>query len=80
MNGGAVKDERSPEKEAMDFRKADQEPLFLSAMAPPSFSPEDILSGFTECQGRWLAGKLVRCYDGFPQILVLECAWAMGEV
>jgi hypothetical protein len=27
MNGGAVSEERSPEKEAIDLRKLDQEPL-----------------------------------------------------
>ncbi len=42
MNGGAVRVERSPENEAMDLMKADQEPLFWADTPPPSFS--DIVS------------------------------------
>lgn len=43
MNGGAVKDDRSPEKLAIDFRNALHDPLFCADTAPPSFS--DILAG-----------------------------------
>jgi hypothetical protein len=43
MNGGAVKDERSPEKDAMDFKKAVQEPLFAAEIPSPSFSLEDMM-------------------------------------
>jgi hypothetical protein len=42
MNGGAVNDDRSPENEAMDFKKAVQEPLFCADTPPPSFSQEDM--------------------------------------
>ena len=40
MNGGAVKEDKSPEKDAMDFRKALHEPLFCAETPPPSFSLE----------------------------------------
>jgi len=57
MNGGAVRDERSPEKVAMDFRKAVQVPLFWAARASPSPFSElavDILDGLllmrAECE------------------------------
>lgn len=43
MKGGAVREERSPEKEAMDFRNALQEPRFWAETPAPSFSFEDIL-------------------------------------
>lgn len=36
MKGGAVRELRSPEKEAMDFRKADQEPRFWAEREEPS--------------------------------------------
>lgn len=42
MKGGAVRDDKSPLKEAMDLRNALQEPLFFSDTPPPSFSWEDI--------------------------------------
>jgi hypothetical protein len=42
MNGGAVKDERSPLKDAMDLRNALQDPLFCAETPPPSFSLEDM--------------------------------------
>lgn len=43
MNGGAVREERSPEKDAMDLRNALQEPRFCADMPAPSFSFEDIV-------------------------------------
>lgn len=43
MNGGAVNEDRSPENEAMDLRKALHEPLFCADTPPPSFSLEDIV-------------------------------------
>lgn len=51
MNGGAVKDERSPEKDAMDLRKALHDPLFCADTPAPSFSLEDI-----SCVALWLCG------------------------
>lgn len=52
MNGGAVRDERSPEKDAMDLRNALHDPLFWAETPPPSFSLEDIWRvGRVECQG-----------------------------
>lgn len=45
MNGGAVKDDKSPENEAIDFKKALQEPLFCADTPAPSFSLEDIIVG-----------------------------------
>lgn len=58
MNGGAVKEDKSPEKDAMDFKKAVQEPLFCAETPAPSVSFEDILRGLLEetegCRcGRW---------------------------
>ena len=44
MNGGAVKDERSPEKDAMDLRNVVQDPLYCADTPAPSFSFGDILS------------------------------------
>lgn len=43
MNGGAVREERSPENEAMDLRNALHEPLFCAETPPPSLSLEDIV-------------------------------------
>jgi len=45
MKGGAVRELRSPEKEAMDFRNADQEPRFWAVRLPPSCVEEDIVVG-----------------------------------
>ena len=46
MKGGAVKDERSPEKDAIDFKKALQDPLFCAETPAPSFSLDDIVLSF----------------------------------
>ena len=43
MKGGAVNEERSPENDAMDFRKALHDPLFCADTPPPSFSLEAML-------------------------------------
>ena len=50
INGGAVRDDKSPENDAMDLRKALQDPLFCAEMAPPSFSLEDI-ARFVDVEG-----------------------------
>lgn len=38
INGGAVSEDKSPENEAIDFKKALQLPLFCAEMPAPSFS------------------------------------------
>lgn len=45
MKGGAVMDERSPLKDAIDLRKEDQEPLFCGDTPPPSSldGPEEVV-------------------------------------
>lgn len=48
MKGGAVNDDKSPEKDAMDFKKAVQEPLFCAETPAPSASFEDIVWGIAE--------------------------------
>lgn len=42
MNGGAVKDDKSPENEAIDLRKTVQLPLFWAVTPPPLHSLEDM--------------------------------------
>ena len=42
MKGGAVNEERSPEKDAIDFRNALHDPLFCADTPAPSFSLEVI--------------------------------------
>ncbi len=42
MNGGAVREDRSPEKLAIDFRNALQLPRFCADTPAPSFSLEDM--------------------------------------
>ena len=42
MNGGAVREDRSPEKLAIDFRNALQLPRFCAETPAPSFSLEDM--------------------------------------
>ena len=63
MKGGAVKDDKSPENEAMDLRKALQEPLFCADTPAPSFSFEDIVVG------RWVSLK------GVESLGVADCCW-----
>jgi hypothetical protein len=43
IKGGAVRDERSPEKDAIDFKNALHDPLFCSETPAPSPTLEDIL-------------------------------------
>jgi len=43
MKGGAVREDKSPEKDAMDFRNALQEPRFWAETPAPSFSLEDMV-------------------------------------
>jgi hypothetical protein len=42
MKGGAVNEDKSPEKDAIDFKKALQDPLFCADTPAPSFSLDDI--------------------------------------
>lgn len=59
INGGAVSDDKSPEKDAMDFRKAVHEPLFWAETPAPSFSLEDIIVGVVVLVGCLMVDGLV---------------------
>lgn len=54
MNGGAVNDDRSPLNEAMDFKKALQDPLFCADTPAPSASFADMFDSMCCCLWRRL--------------------------
>jgi hypothetical protein len=66
INGGAVKDERSPEKDAMDFKKALHDPRFCADTPAPSVSLEAI------CRVVEIAGMPRGMIDGFLQELCTD--------
>jgi hypothetical protein len=49
MKGGAVKEDKSPEKDAIDFKNALHDPLLAADMAPPSFSLDIVSCGCFDC-------------------------------
>jgi len=87
MNGGAVREERSPEKDAMDLRNALQEPRFCADTQVPSFSFEDIVvSRGGDC---WLTGivrgslshkarALAVCVLG-SRLFCIDLRWAISD-